>query len=228
MTGDNQDGIVQSSPTKMYPSNGFPPNVATFPPLEESTAFDFSQSAGNPQIMDPIPPSPVVQQSVVNIPEPTDPPPVPPPQASPSKKLRKGNPDARRRSGSLQLHSTGDLSIQALKSRQTSPIPDRGRRSSSAQVPSQPNSRSNSRVASAPLTIRPGSSKGELNQSPTRGRLRRSWLPGSQSRSNSIEVTNTNITNAWVLSDDAQTEYNTTFLKNGEKVGLGMLPLGHV
>lgn len=169
--------------------------------------------------MDPIPPSPDVQRAVVNIPEPTSPPPPPPPpHASLSNKLRKNNPDARRRSGSLQHQSSGDPDIQALKSRQTSPMPDRGRRSSSAQAPSQPNGRSGSRVASAPLGVRPSSSKGDVSQSPTRGRIRRSWLPGGRSRSNSIDVTNTNNTTAWILSDDAQTEYNTTFMKNGEKV----------
>lgn len=141
-------------------------------------------------------------------------------------KLRKENPAARSRSGSLQhtsSNSNGD-SIQALKTRQTSPVPDRGRRSSSVQSPNSRNNNTKSRVVSTPLAIRPGSSKGDASQSPTRGRLRRSWLPGGRSRSNSMDVSNTNTSTAWVLSDDTQAEYNASFLKNGEKVSDVALP----
>jgi hypothetical protein len=49
-------------------------------------------------------------------------------------------------------------------------------------------------------------------------------LPGGRSRSNSMDVSNTNTSTAWVLSDDTQAEYNASFLKNGEKVSDVALP----
>ncbi|KAF4440814.1 hypothetical protein FALBO_17333, partial [Fusarium albosuccineum] len=148
------------------------------------------------------------------------PPPVPAPQVEQggNGKLRKENPDARRRSGSLQHMANNDPPIQTLKTRTTSPAPDRGRRSSSVQSPTTRSGNSKSRIVSTPLSIRPSSSKGDVSQSPTRGRLRRSWLPGGRSRSNSVEVSNANDCSAWVLSDDTQAEYNVSLLKNGEKV----------
>ncbi|KAM5355955.1 hypothetical protein ACJ41O_002601 [Fusarium nematophilum] len=226
MTRDHDDGMGGAAPEgslQQRPS-GSPPSPDSFPAFE-GDGLDMvhpSSNNSNPQIMAPIPPSPEMQRAALSIQVPrVPPPPVPiaPVEHTPSGKLRKENPDARRRSGSLQhLSNGGELPLQALKPRQTSPAPDRGRRSSSVQSPSARNSNSNSRVVSTPLSIRPGSSKGDVSQSPSRGRLRRSWLPGGRSRSNSIEVTGANSSSAWVLSDDTQAEYNASFLKNGEKV----------
>lgn len=205
---------------------GSPPSPDSIP-TRGSDSLD-GQLSPNPQIMAPIPPSPEVQRATMSPQEPNMPP--PPIPTSPSEgfnsgggKLRKENPAARTRSGSLQhapSNSYGGGEIHALKTRATSPAPDRGRRASSVQSPNNRNSDTKSRVVSTPLAIRPGSSKGEANQnqSPTRGRLRRSWLPGGRSRSNSMDVSNKNTSTAWVLSDDTQAEYNASFLKNGEKV----------
>ncbi|TQS32856.1 hypothetical protein Golomagni_06817, partial [Golovinomyces magnicellulatus] len=56
------------------------------------------------------------------------------------------------------------------------------------------------------------------SQSPSRGRIR-SWMPGGgRSRSNSIDVSQTSNMQAWIMSEDQPTEYNTSFLNNGEKV----------
>ncbi|KAM0305155.1 hypothetical protein ACHAPM_001529 [Fusarium culmorum] len=203
---------------------GSPPSPDSIPP-RGSDSMD-GQLRPNPQIMAPIPPSPEVQRAAMSPQEPDMPPPPIPTSTSEnlsngSGKLRKENPASRTRSGSLQhapSKSYGGGEIQALKTRTTSPAPDRGRRSSSVQSPNNRNSNTKSRIVSTPLAIRPGSSKGEASQSPSRGRLRRSWLPGGRSRSNSMDVSNANTSTAWVLSDDTQAEYNASFLKNGEKV----------
>jgi hypothetical protein len=209
---------------------GSPPSPDSIPP-RGSDSLD-GQLSPNPQIMAPIPPSPEVQRAAMSPQEPSMPP--PPIPTSPSEtfsngggKLRKENPASRTRSGSLQHAPSNSYGgeIQALKTRQTSPAPDRGRRSSSVQSPNNRSSNTKSRVVSTPLAIRPGSSKGEASQSPSRGRLRRSWLPGGRSRSNSMDVSNKNTSTAWVLSDDTQAEYNASFLKNGEKVSDVTSPL---
>ncbi|KAJ4130989.1 hypothetical protein NW768_006528 [Fusarium equiseti] len=203
---------------------GSPPSPDSIPTRGSDSLDD--QLSPNPQIMAPIPPSPEVHRATMSPQEPNMPPPPIPTSASDNLhngggKLRKENPAARTRSGSLNhapSNSFGGGEIQALKTRTTSPAPDRGRRASSVQSPNNRNSNTKSRIVSTPLAIRPGSSKGEASQSPTRGRLRRSWLPGGRSRSNSIDVSNANTSTAWVLSDDTQAEYNASFLKNGEKV----------
>ncbi|KAF4984821.1 hypothetical protein FZEAL_49 [Fusarium zealandicum] len=222
MTNDHHDALGTTPQNSRQPGlNGSPPSPGTIPMLETDN-FDFGDLSGNPQIMAPIPPSPEIQRAILTPEEPhMPPPPIPsaPVESSGSGKLRKDNPDTRRRSGSLQhLSSAGEPPLQSLKTRQTSPAPDRGRRSSSVQSPAARNGNGSSRVVSTPLAVRPGSSKGDTNQSPTRGRIRRSWLPGGRSRSNSVDVSAANQSNAWVLSDDTQAEYNASFLKNGEKV----------
>jgi hypothetical protein len=59
----------------------------------------------------------------------------------------------------------------------------------------------------------------EGSQSPSRAaKVRRSWLPGGgRSRSNS-EVSNVVKSEAWVMADETQAEYNSSLLRNGEKV----------
>lgn len=51
----------------------------------------------------------------------------------------------------------------------------------------------------------------------SRGRLRRSWLPGKSS-SGSKELKKMSASKAWILSADNQADYNTVFLANNEKV----------
>ena len=60
------------------------------------------------------------------------------------------------------------------------------------------------------------------SQSPSRGRLRRSWMPGGRSRSNSEEVGKKSTMQAWVMTEETASEYNPTFLRNGEKVNTVM------
>lgn len=51
----------------------------------------------------------------------------------------------------------------------------------------------------------------------SRGRLRRSWLPGKSS-SGSKDLKKMSASKAWILSADNQADYNTAFLANNEKV----------
>lgn len=50
----------------------------------------------------------------------------------------------------------------------------------------------------------------------SRGRLRRSWLPGKSSGSKDLKKMSAS--KAWILSADNQADYNTAFLANNEKV----------
>ncbi|KAF4581070.1 choriogenin hminor [Ophiocordyceps camponoti-floridani] len=62
--------------------------------------------------------------------------------------------------------------------------------------------------------------KGGSSQSPTRGRVRRSWFPGAgRSRSSSKKPAKRIKSYAWIMSDDPiPPGYNTSFLQRGEKV----------
>jgi len=83
------------------------------------------------------------------------------------------------------------------------------------------------RAVSNPLEMRaPATNSGE--SSPTAmhdkkgAKKRRSWLPGSgsRSRSNSVEMNHMKGTGAWIMCPDAQVDYSVTPLVNGEKVSL--------
>ncbi|KAF7562178.1 hypothetical protein G7046_g1961 [Stylonectria norvegica] len=214
---------------------GDSPSILTGVPFLDSPIPEFQMppSIISPQIMAPIPPSPEMKRATLEeedeeeefaIREEAQPvsPEKKKDEATKSGKLHKSNPSARqRRSGSLQ-RLKNEARSDSLKSLKTSHTPgdDRGRRSTSAQSPSSArNSLSSNRVTSTPLTA-PPVIHGDVAHSPTRGRLRRSWLPGSnRSRSNSMEVNSaTANASAWVISDDSKAEYNATFLKNAEKV----------
>lgn len=204
---------------------GLHPN-STMMSLPELDMGELSLSgSGNPQIMAPIPPSPETKRATLMKQEPvtltearrgSD-------DATKQGKLHKENRDSRRRSNSLQQPQLSDLQ-PSLAASGTSPIPEpRGRRSISAQTPSiTTDVAPGLPVASSPVNPRSLSAK-DGSQSPSRGKLRRSWLPGGgRSRSNSVDVSNGSKSDAWVMSDDAaQAEYNSTFLKNGEKVNNG-------
>ncbi|KAI0543135.1 hypothetical protein GGR58DRAFT_496599 [Xylaria digitata] len=106
----------------------------------------------------------------------------------------------------------------------SSPPPDDRIRSSSAQPPTaRERAYSENRSVPPPLAAaaapRPGSSNG--SQSPTRnseqrGRPRRSWLPGGRSRSQSTDARRQDTAAAWILGQNS--DYNTAFLANGEKI----------
>lgn len=151
---------------------------------------------------------------------------------SPSR-LKKENPDqGRRRSGSLQQSDLkGAYPEPRMKAQHPAHVDDARGRSVSAQVPSAARaSNSGTRVTSSPVHHVATSSIGSAGQSPTRGRLRRSWMPGKRSRSNSVDPSgktkskNKGKTVAWVMSDESNAEYNHAFLINGEKVH-GTIPV---
>ncbi|KAL6694890.1 hypothetical protein J3F84DRAFT_395242 [Trichoderma pleuroticola] len=118
---------------------------------------------------------------------------------------------SRQRSISFSERKDSLPPMQGLRTRQTAPLPEPRGRSVSARV--------NSTLMDGPrlstsTNLRPVSG---ISQSPTRRKLRRSWMPG-RSRSNSIDANHGHNLAAWVISDDNKTEYNPTFLKTGEKV----------
>lgn len=223
-TTDSENSLGIVSPTIPPPTQD-PPPIPVQVDFGETEIPQISMSVSSPHIVS-IPPSPEMKRSSLERQEPAV---LPPAQHSPpestsgdsqkSGKLQKPNPDSRRRSGSLQQLKQ-DLSLKNLKTRQTSPMTEaRGRRSVSAQPSSPRKGGSGTRVTSTPMHARQVSTQGEANQSPTRGRLRRSWLPGGgRSRSNSVDVSHVSSVGAWVISDDTHAEYNASFLQNAEKV----------
>ncbi|KAK6841920.1 hypothetical protein PG987_002780 [Apiospora arundinis] len=158
-----------------------------------------------------------------------DQPPPPPPGAvesplSPTEprtpaKLTKRNTSAQRSRRNSMQDGAHQRTCQSPASR---PVPCPGRSGKECLGPASPERRSTLGVsATTPtLTSRPGSSNG--SQSPPRdadkrGRLRKSWLPGGRSRSNSVDVKNSKGASAWILGQ-TNTDYNTSILTNGEKV----------
>ncbi|KAL7786175.1 hypothetical protein V8C37DRAFT_405506 [Trichoderma ceciliae] len=121
------------------------------------------------------------------------------------------NDEPRPRSISFSERNDSLPPLQGLKTRQTAPLPEPRGRSVSARVSSTVTD--GSRLSTC-NTLRPVSG---ISQSPTRRKLRRSWLPG-RSRSNSMDATQCNNMSAWVISNDNRVEYNTAFLRNAEKV----------
>ncbi|OAA73841.1 hypothetical protein ISF_00742 [Cordyceps fumosorosea ARSEF 2679] len=70
-----------------------------------------------------------------------------------------------------------------------------------------------------PRPVSRGPSPKSANQSPNRGRLRKSWMPGGRSRSNSGDVSSPNAKmQAWIMTEETTSEYNPSLLKNAEKV----------
>lgn len=207
------------------------------PPLIETqipTSSFSGQYPSHPQIMAPTPPSPEIrratllkqqepaaragtQRSSTSTVEssPTD-------TSSPRQgKLQKENTENRSRRNSLNQPKIGQAHSDLQTAVSGQPTEQRGRRVASAQTPPLALDPKVSRISSLPLGADKAAPSDGGSQSPSRGRLRRSWLPGGgRSRSNSVEVTGKgkNSSLAWVLSDDTQAEYNTSFLKNGEKV----------
>lgn len=212
-------------PTPPSPSVYSTPNTPAvdpnFPvPAIPSAHFD-AQLRANPVIMDPIPPSPEPERTTFSIAGVLD------ESARSSQSLERGNRDSfgqdrpsnesvedaanRPRSISYSERKDSLPPMQVLKTRQTAPLPEPRGRSVSARVHSTV--MDGSRLSTS-ANIRPVSG---VSQSPTRRKLRRSWMPG-RSRSNSMEANHGNNMAAWVISEDNKTEYNTAFLRNGEKV----------
>lgn len=137
------------------------------------------------------------------------------------RKLRKNSGSPKRpRANSYQAGPS--IAVPGLRSSSTMPLSDlRGRSVSShptlsvteigapPSMPPPPIPRPSSR----------GPSPKRTNQSPNRGRLRKSWMPGGRSRSNSMEVSSPNAKmQAWIMTDENTSEYNPALLKNAEKV----------
>lgn len=220
-----------SSPTGQGPSTSPPlPPVSTGQPDPNPS----NTTLPSPQIVAPIPPSPEVRRATLTKQEPAakagtqrnSPPAVDPIQvdepAPKPGKLQKSNTSRR---NSLEQAAANNQSSSNLNGLYMLSNESRGRRSVSAQTPSAPQSArsgSNSRVSSftakqGTLSVSDGAAA-NMNQSPSRGRIRRSWLPGgNRSRSNSTDAKNGDMA-AWVLADDNKAEYNPHFLRSGDKV----------
>ena len=135
--------------------------------------------------------------------------------------------------GTLSPDSHGPLGQRPAprQGRLVAPDPPRGR-SSSAQPPANRDSFvAGARIPSNPAPggfPRPGSAHNANaspggSQSPPRKaeRLRRSWLPGGRSRSNSQDLGHGQ-SHAWIMTpDNSGAEYNTSLLVNAEKVRNG-------
>lgn len=215
-------------PDAVQRSSTSPPLLTTHIP---TSSFSTRQPP-HPQIMAPTPPSPEMKRATLTKQEPaaragtqrnsSSTSESSPKEESPRQKLQKDNHDSRARRNSLQQPKAGQsqANLQAAVSGQ--PAEQRGRRSASAQAPTTPtDGRNSARVASLPLGAPSATASSDGgSQSPSRGRLRRSWLPGGgRSRSNSVDIGKGGPSAyAWVMSDDTQAEYNPSFLKNGEKV----------
>jgi hypothetical protein len=111
-----------------------------------------------------------------------------------------------------------------LQPRQTAPFPEPRGRSNSAQPPSSRYTQlGGPRVISNPGELgrpqsRPSSNGSSPPRSTNKEKLRRSWLPGGRSRSNSQDLGRGPTAPAWIMSPDSSGEYNTSFLIKGEKV----------
>ena len=119
------------------------------------------------------------------------------------------------RGARLQPRRRGSPSPKPSRQRSVSAHPPTSKRQS--QIYEAP------RVPSLPSTSRPQSSYDSDGAGSEKLKVRRSWLPGGRSRSNSQDLTQQPMRNstAWVLSPDNSAEYNVSYLTNGEKVRHG-------
>ncbi|EHK17476.1 uncharacterized protein TRIVIDRAFT_112703, partial [Trichoderma virens Gv29-8] len=217
---DHQHSDTSSFPPPQH-SPPMPPKAQVFYPSSETPTVSsqisllvmpqsdiispLDEADVTPQIMDPTPPSPSVYSA-------TNTPVNPFRQSLPPN--GSGNVDIninRQRSISYSERKDSLPPMQGLRTRQTAPLPEPRGRSVSARVNST--LIDGSRLSTS-TNLRPVSG---VSQSPTRRKLRRSWMPG-RSRSNSMDANHGNNLAAWVISEDNKTEYNPAFLKNGEKV----------
>ncbi|KAL7925118.1 hypothetical protein ACQKWADRAFT_310701 [Trichoderma austrokoningii] len=213
------DPIPPSPSVYSAPDTPAVDNDVPVPPLIPLGSFNFeTQLQANPVIMDPIPPSPEPARTTFTIAEALE------------ENVAANHPDladhnqasgesaessiARQRSMSYSERKDSLPPLQVLKTRQTAPLPEPRGRSVSARVNSPMTEGSRMSMSVSTTNLRPISS---INQSPTRRKLRRSWMPG-RSRSSSMDANGANKMAAWVMSDGSKAEYNTAFLTNGEKV----------
>ena len=202
--------------------------IGAFPdPSGPFDTSDFSFSAATnetPDMIAPVPPSPpsALDTPMASVRMPT-PPPLPPPSSSLTArkgshseseseshgpgKLQKARPPKSVRQNAKVTEPTPNVRPRIS----TSPAPvTRGRTSIAVQVPTS---------LQSPSGLTPTLAVQDGSPSPSRGRIRRSWLPGGgRSRSNSTEVSGLPNAEAWVMSEETMADYNTSLLKNAEKV----------
>ncbi|KAJ6790383.1 hypothetical protein PWT90_04221 [Aphanocladium album] len=138
-----------------------------------------------------------------------------------ARKLRKNSASPKRpRANSYQAGPS--IPVPGIKPSSTMPLAEiRGRSVSSHPTLSVPDIGAPPAMPPPPIP-RPSSrgvSPKSGGQSPNRGRIRKSWMPGGRSRSNSIEVSSPQAKmQAWIMTEENTSEYNPSFLKNAEKV----------
>ncbi|KUI67429.1 hypothetical protein VM1G_02614 [Cytospora mali] len=114
----------------------------------------------------------------------------------------------------------GPAKLKSTRRPSSPPSAPRMRSSSAQPLPNGSSQADGSRAVSTPIDPntfpRPMSKHDSDTES--RGRRRRSWLPGGRSRSGSKDLKKTSASKAWILSADTQADYNTFFLTNGDKV----------
>ncbi|KAI0025507.1 hypothetical protein F4780DRAFT_336561 [Xylariomycetidae sp. FL0641] len=191
-------------------------------------------SMGRLQKNAPPPPQPSRRPSKV------DTPPQPPLSGGSGFNFNFGNKDGksprlqkeqRRRSSSLNSSSITSSTPTLVNGQQTqpanrySPPPEVRARSSSAQPPARRETMPHNRVVSNASAGPPRPASSQENQShgqgERRGRLRRSWLPGGRSRSQSQDVSKSkdavpSTASAWIIGQNV--DYNLSYLANAEKV----------
>lgn len=138
------------------------------------------------------------------------------------RKLRKDSPASRRGSNSYQSSKIPPPQL-GIKARAIGPNSKPRGRSVSSHPTVAVTDMSPVSIPVPPIPAPRASSAQPSNQSPSRGRVRRSWMPGSRSRSTSMEVSQAlgsmPSSQAWVMGEENRSDYNTSFLKNAEKVG---------
>ncbi|OAQ96475.1 hypothetical protein LLEC1_07926 [Akanthomyces lecanii] len=214
----------------LFKNNNMLPQSATMPILQTEIPHSALGIDEQPQIASAT--SPIAQPSygaqLSPLPETTPPKPAPR-DGSPEgagelrgpRKLRK-NSDTPKRPRANSYQAGPSIAVPGVRSSSTMPLYYlRGRSVSSHPTlsvteigapPSMP-------PPPVPRPSSQGPSPKGTNQSPNRGRLRKSWMPGGRSRSNSIEVSSPSAKmQAWIMTDENTSEYDPTFLKNAEKV----------
>lgn len=145
---------------------------------------------------------------------------------SPDSARSRGSGERRNEARPLSSYTDGNGRARLQSTRRPSPPKEMPRvRSSSAQAVPRTSGGDHSRTVSTPMEPRPLSR--QSNDGESRGRLRRSWMPGGRSRSASKDMSKELSSKewkklpadkAWILSSDNHADYNTAFLKNGDKV----------
>ncbi|KAJ1333921.1 hypothetical protein MN608_03919 [Microdochium nivale] len=208
-TGNSGYVYTTEVPPILPPIGGVHANSSSSADTPQDQTHVRHSSASSGRLRKPVPSSPSKTSLVEN-------------EAGKRKQKRLSKSQGRRSSSASPeepQYSSASLTVQDA-------VPSEPRiRSSSAQPPGQrqPFMGNDTRVISGPPAIsapRPTSSHDSLapasKDHEKRGRLRRSWLPGSRSRSQSQETKSSRGSKAWVLGQDV--DYNAEILETGDHV----------